>query len=57
MGWLRQRLLVWSAWLYTRWWFGVIVFLLIALMVAAANFIVAGCQARSLPIYACGPGG
>ena len=54
---LRRRLLAWSAWIYTRWWFAVLVFLLIVVMVVAANLVVANCQARGVPFYACGPGG
>jgi hypothetical protein len=46
-----------SVWLYIRWWFAVLVVLLIGLMVAVVAIIVTDCQARGIPFYACGPGG
>jgi len=54
---LRQRLLDWGSWLYTRRWFPLLVFLLIAAMLVAGNLIVRRCQEQGVAFYACGTGG
>jgi hypothetical protein len=51
-----QLLLEWYVWLVTRRWVGLLVVVLLVLLTLVMLAGIAGCQARNLDSYSCGPG-